>query len=647
MFLSCTPKAYPFIMKYIGSVILLLLLFGSSSLKAQFPALEMSADQVVTPGGTTVDVSVRAGQNWQNITTINGTINFDTTIITYSQMSFWGLSFPQGATFTYQGGGVLTWTWTSLITIGPTLNQGDVVFTLQFNVVGAAGTVSPVNFVSSPEPLYWFNGFGWSGNNFALTQGSVTVLCGGSGSNWAANDSLLNVDFQELAGPSATAFLWDFGDGNTSTQPNPNHVYTTPGQYTVCLTVTDSCGTDSTCQTINVCPTPSATFSSQANLLNYDFTADTNSTATNWLWDFGDGNTSTQQNPNHTYTTPGTYTVCLTANNACGTDSTCSSVTVVCPVPQAAFSESSNELAYTFTDQTSNAPTSWLWDFGDGNTSSMQNPTHTYAAPGNYTVCLTTSSSCGTDSTCSVLNATCTAPSANFSETTIGLIVQFGDLSTQGATSWLWDFGDGATSTLQSPSHTYMLPGTYNVCLTATSICGSDSICQNITVTCPAPMADFSYVITGSTVTFSDLSTQGPTSWDWDFGDGNTSGVQSPTHTYASDGTYLVCLISTSLCGSDSTCDTVVINTVGREELAQAGFQIYPNPSSGLVAVQVDAHIAIQVVRVMDLRGKVLALFPGQNNNVLQLDLSSMAAGLKFVEVETENGRAIGKLLIE
>ena len=608
----------------------------------------MSADQVVTPGGTTVDVSVRAGTNWQNITTINGTIVFDTTVITYSQMSFWGLTFPQGATFTYQGGGVLTWTWTSLITIGPTLQQGDIVFTLQFNVVGPAGSVSPITFTSNPQPLFWFNGFGWSGNNFSLTNGSVTVLCGGSGSNWASTDSLLNVDFQELAGPSATTFFWDFGDGNTSTQPNPNHVYANPGQYTVCLTVTDSCGTDSTCQTINVCPTPSSTFSSQGNLLNYNFAADSNSTATSWLWDFGDGNTSTQQNPNHAYAQPGTYTVCLTSTNACGTDSSCTTVTVVCPVPQAAFSESSNELSYTFSDQSANAPTSWLWDFGDGNVSTMQNPMHTYAAPGTYNVCLTVTSSCGTDSSCTSITATCTAPNADFSETALNLIVQFGDLSTQGATSWLWDFGDGNTSTLQSPSHTYAAPGTYTVCLTATSICGSDSICQSVTVSCPTPLADFSSVITGAAVDFTDLSTQGATAWLWDFGDGNTSTSQNPMHTYGADGTYLACLIASSLCGADTVCDTVVINTVGRADLfASQGLQLHPNPTSGLVADQLDPQIFSQTVRILDLRGKTVARFEGVGSNVLQLDLTELAAGLKLVEVVSENGISVGKILIE
>lgn len=157
------------------TLLLTLVLLTSGVVRAQFPPLEISADivQIDTPG--TVDVSIRAGTNWQNITALNGSISFDTTVITWDQVSFWGLSNPSGVQFNYQGNGILTYTWSSLITIGPTLNSGDIVFTLRFNVVGNAGESSPISFVNSPEALFWANGFGWSGNNFNQTNGLVTI----------------------------------------------------------------------------------------------------------------------------------------------------------------------------------------------------------------------------------------------------------------------------------------------------------------------------------------------------------------------------------------------------------------------------------------------------------------------------------------
>ena len=94
---------------------------------AQYPPLQIDASVVTTATGVTVDVPITAGTNWQNITSLRGTITFDTTIITWNQMSFWGLTNPSGATFTYQGAGVITYTWASLITIGPTLSAGATV----------------------------------------------------------------------------------------------------------------------------------------------------------------------------------------------------------------------------------------------------------------------------------------------------------------------------------------------------------------------------------------------------------------------------------------------------------------------------------------------------------------------------------------
>ncbi len=154
-----------------------------------------------------------------------------------------------------------------------------------------------------------------------------------------------------------------------------------------------------------VCTGPVGDFTKVENGLTVDFSdaSTTGGTISNWLWDFGDGNTSTMQNPSHTYTAAGNYTVCLTVTDACGSDSSCTSVTVVnCPDPVSVWSSSANNLVVDFTDAstTANTISNWLWDFGDGNTSTTQNPSHTYATDGNYTVCLTVTDACGTDSTC-------------------------------------------------------------------------------------------------------------------------------------------------------------------------------------------------------------------------------------------------------
>jgi len=231
------------------------ILFANIS-QAQFPPLEISADHVQATAPGLVEVPIRAGNNWQNITAVNGTFTFDTTVISWDQVSFWGLSNPNGATFTYQGGGVLTFTWQSLITIGPTLSNGSIAFTLRFNAVGSGGQTSPVHFSSSPQAIFWTNGFGWSGSNFAASDGSVTIFCATPDVGFSTVNTGGTVCFTDTTSGSPTQWLWDFGDGNTSTQQNPCHTYASTGNYTACLTATDSCGTDSACQTITICGAP-------------------------------------------------------------------------------------------------------------------------------------------------------------------------------------------------------------------------------------------------------------------------------------------------------------------------------------------------------------------------------------------------------
>ena len=166
-----------------------------------------------------------------------------------------------------------------------------------------------------------------------------------------------------------------------------------------------------------------------------------------------------------------------------------------------------------------------------------------------------------------------TPPVANFSGTpTSGnapLNVSFTDSSTNSPTSWSWTFGDGGSSTAQNPSHTYSAAGTYSVSLTATNSGGSSSPYTQsnyITVNLPAPVANFSGTPTSGAaslnVTFTDSSTNSPTSWSWTFGDGGSSTAQNPSHTYTTAGNYTVSLTATNSTGSSSPCTKTAYITV-------------------------------------------------------------------------------------
>jgi PKD repeat protein len=230
-------------------------------------------------------------------------------------------------------------------------------------------------------------------------------------------------------------------------------------------------------------------------------------------------------------------------------------------------------LSVTFSDQSSGSPTQWSWDFGDGGTSSAQNPTHSFTADGRYTVSLTATNGVGSDTETKTNYITVgTAPTAAFhgSPTTGSspLGVQFTDDSTGNPTSWTWDFGDSTTSTAQNPTHTYNADGTYTVKLTATNVLGSDTETKAGYVVVgtppPPPTASFTEDKTTGTaplaVQFTDTSTGNPTSWSWNFGDGTSSTLESPSHTYTNAGTYTVSLTATNASGSDTDTEPGLIN---------------------------------------------------------------------------------------
>jgi PKD repeat protein len=170
-----------------------------------------------------------------------------------------------------------------------------------------------------------------------------------------------------------------------------------------------------------------------------------------------------------------------------------------------------------------------------------------------------------------VLETAIPAPTASFtSDVTSGtapLAVQFTDTSTGVPTAWNWNFGDGQSSTVQSPAHTFTAPGTYSVTLAASNGAGSTSASTTVTVAAVpvAPTASFTSSVTSGTaplaVQFTDTSTGVPTAWNWDFGDGQSSTVQSPAHTFIAAGTYSVTLSASNALGGTTASSTVTVNS--------------------------------------------------------------------------------------
>lgn len=480
---------------------------------------------------------------------------------------------------------------------------------------------------------------------------SITVGCGLPSVGYSAQINELTINFTDTSDDDVTAWLWDFGDGNTSTLQNPTHTYAQPGTYIVCLTGTSICGSTQVCQQITVnCSAPVAAYSTNQNQLSVEFTDNSVGEIATWSWDFGDGNTSTMQNPSHTYANAGTYTVCLTVSSVCGSDVFCQSITVSCPAPQAGFGFQSDQLVTTFSDNSTNTPTQWFWDFGDGNFSTEQNPIHTFSGPGAYTVCLTSGNNCGSNQVCQQVIVTCSAPQAAFSAETNNLTVTLTDNSTNNPTQWLWDFGDGNTSSLANPVHEYANSGTYTICLTVSSPCGNTQTCQTVTVECIAPDAIFAINGSGLEQVFQDLSTGNPESWLWDFGDGVVSNLQNPFHTFAMTGSYNVCLTVSNACGTDTDCHLIfLVNAVDDPE-DFIDITLSPNPASDFIQLDFETESQYSAdIYITDVSGKLFAQWSqepiGGTVDRKTIDVGDLPAGMYMVVIETVEGRVVKRFI--
>jgi PKD repeat protein len=359
---------------------------------------------------------------------------------------------------------------------------------------------------------------------------------------------------------NATAYEWDFGDGSTSTDMNPVHTYNVGGTYNVCLSASGNCVSDSFCTSITFgCVPPASNFSSNTSGLTTTFT-NTSTNATSYSWNFGDGNSSTGTNPVHVYANSGTYSVTLTSSNGCGTSAFTQTVNVSCVAPAAAYTYTVNGLTANFTSTSSNAASvSWNFDdpsSGTSNSSASASTSHVFSAAGLYNVALIVSNGCGTDTITQSVLVNCASPQSAYYSFVNGLNAQFNASNSVGAFSYSWDFGNGQTAgNFPTPSITYTTSGTYNVCLTTSNACGTDTKCDSVTVCLPPSASTFTITPAANTVTV-NYSGQG-TNLLWNFNDG-TGGNQNPvTHAFSSSGSKTICLKASNSCGSDSVCKTI------------------------------------------------------------------------------------------
>lgn len=363
-------------------------------------------------------------------------------------------------------------------------------------------------------------------------------------------------------------YEWDFGDGESSNDDNPIHEYANDGVYDVVLRAENECGLHEVKMTITIVTIPIALFVADTTrgcaTKKIKFINLSSRNVTSWKWDFPGGtpSTSTVFEPEIEYKNPGSFDVKLTASNSkykavserlkyINIDST----------PVAAFDSKTNLNVVDFTNKSIYAKT-WLWEFGDSTTSVELNPSHTYK-PGTYKVKLTVYNICDTVSFTKEiiiqksLNAGFTA---NQSKGCVPFEVQFTNTSI-GANFYQWVFpgGNPSASTEQNPKVTYNIPGNYDVSLTIGD--AKDTIVlqqKDFIEVQQLPEAEYISSVAGFEVYFTNQSKYG-TSYLWDFGDGSTGNEAAPVHKYTVEGEYLVSLITTNDCGSDTLIKSVAV----------------------------------------------------------------------------------------
>lgn len=396
--------------------------------------------------------------------------------------------------------------------------------------------------------------------------------------NITSGCSPIVVQFSDLSTNTPTSWLWDLGNGTTSTLQNPSTTYIAAGTYTVTLTATNANGSNTKTITgyINVTAAPTVSFIANDTLpscppktISFTNTSTPGvGGTTTYNWDFGDGTTSNLQNPSHTYTTTGNFTVTLIVTNSAGCVKSLTKTNYI-PMttkPNAAFTASvtgscNAPLTTTFNNTTTGAVT-YEWNFGDGSPISTQaSPTHTYTAPGSYTVQLIATNAGGCKDTLirtsyvSIGNLDASFTTSSTTACTNNPIT-FTNTTVPGPGNSTWYFGDGGTATTANATHNYIAAGTYTVKLVVQYANCSDSATQTVTITQGPQLSFTASPTTGCTVPFTTQftnTTTGAASYAWDFGDGTTSTAAAPSHTYTSLGSYTVRLIATSANGCKDT----------------------------------------------------------------------------------------------
>lgn len=476
------------------------------------------------------------------------------------------------------------------------------------------------------------------------------------------NDGLFQFTSNSMNGDS---LIWNFGDGDSSNIDNPVHQFMEDGSYQVVLTVFNDCDVVSSNQTIQVLRIPEAII--ETNPLNEVCQKDSAVLSgvssigqiDDYQWIITGPDSAAFNTPVILLPTDksGSYNIELVVSNAAGSDtSTLLSYTVL-PLPISDYSYIQDSLDFEFTDQASHSD-SVQWNLGDGTI--VLNDTvvnHSYSSAGSYSVTLYSFNSCGVDSSVQEIFISGASPLSQFSsdkiEVCVGDSVQFFDDSFGEPNQWLWSLEGGipSTSVIQSPFVTYSQPGTYDVELISMNDFGADTLTVEDYITViGAPNISLEVDSMDNVYSFSVNYVGLVDSIAWDFGDGTTILGDTVSHTYISNGVYVVTLTIFNECGSYDFTRSVNVQSLSSIENGILDFKVYPNPAKEI--------LIIDGVQALDLNYSDLQLWNifGQeievpmyreNERLIKLDIHTLKSGAYFLSINQGEQKIMRKIIID
>lgn len=451
-----------------------------------------------------------------------------------------------------------------------------------------------------------------------------------------------------------SSYFWGFGDGNNSTVFEPIHLYNMAGTFNVSLSAINDCDTVTISQEVLIQGLPVAGFTISEDTIcigesvNYTNTSTGGYTGQEWNFSGGTPAVSYFEHPEITYWSAGQFGTTLQVGNSRGQDSiTIFNAVSVIDLPEAGFSMVINDLAVDFISESTLAE-SFIWDFGDGSSSISENPMHTYAEAGFYTVSLLVVGACGQDVYIEEIQVGTAPVSAFTSSASSGcgsIEVQFFNDSYGNYNHIEWSFPGGtpSTSTQENPIIQYDVPGTYDVSLVIQGALGTDSDYRGHWVNVyEYPTAAFEYTLDADNnqVNFNNESFNA-SSYFWDFGDGTSSTENSPVHTYSESGIYTVTLnASNGVCGSSSS--SIIYLVTSWEDLKEKGWNIYPNPVGDWLTISAIDHSEFRV-EILDAAGRLLGEY--NSNGHLQVDFSDKINAWYYLNIITAKGSDVVKIV--